>query len=173
MLGATTRPGKSLYGSTSPAASMPAVISGNSARPSCPMPYGHYRRMSDEDVASVIVYLRSLPAVRQSLPQTEIIFPVKYLIRSVPQPLTTPVTYDDLEPKDQVRRGERLVHLAGCIDCHTPAKQGQPIAGLDWGGGFGFPGPWGFVASANITPDPSGIPFYDEALFLEVMHTGS
>jgi hypothetical protein len=52
-------------------------------------------------------------------------------------------------------------------------KQGQPIAGLDWGGGFGFPGPWGFVASANITPDPSGIPFYDEALFQEVMHTGS
>ena len=104
------------------------------------MPYGHYRRMSDEDVASVIVYLRSLPAVRQSLPQTEIIFPVKYLIRSVPQPLTTPVTYDDLEPKDQVRRGERLVHLAGCIDCHTPAKQGQPIAGLDWAAGLGFPG---------------------------------
>jgi len=137
------------------------------------MPYVQYRRMSDEDVASVIVYLRSLPAVRQSLPQTEIIFPVKYLIRSVPQPLTTPVTYDDLEPKDQVRRGERLVHLAGCFDCHTPAKQGQPIAGLDWGGGFGFPGPWGFVASANITPDPSGIPFYDEALFLEVMRTGS
>jgi hypothetical protein len=137
------------------------------------MPYVQYRRMSDEDVASVIVYLRSLPAVRQSLPQTEIILPVKYLIRSVPQPLTTPVTYDDLEPKDQVRRGERLVHLAGCFDCHTPEKQGQPIAGLDWGGGFGFPGPWGFVASANITPDPSGIPFYDEALFLEVMRTGS
>ena len=137
------------------------------------MPYEQYRRMSDEDLASVIVYLRSLPAVRQSLPQTEIIFPVKYLIRSVPHPLTTPVTYDDLEPKDQVRRGERLVHLAGCSDCHTPMKQGQPIAGLDWGGGFGFPGPWGFVASANITPDPSGIPFYDEALFQEVMHTGS
>ena len=137
------------------------------------MPYEQYRRMSDEDLASVIVYLRSLPAVRQSLPQTEIIFPVKYLIRSVPQPLTTAVRYDDLEPKDQVRRGERLVHLAGCIDCHSPAKQGQAIAGLDWGGGFGFPGPWGFVASANITPDPSGIPFYDEALFLEVLHTGS
>ena len=137
------------------------------------MPYEQYRRMSDEDLASVIVYLRSLPAVRQSLPRTEIIFPVKYLIRSVPQPLTTPVTYDDLELKDQVRRGGRLVHLAGCVDCHTPAKQGQAIAGLDWGGGFGFPGPWGFVASANITPDPSGIPFYDEALFLEVMRTGS
>jgi hypothetical protein len=32
--------------------------------------------------------------------------------------------------------------------------------------------PWGNVASANITPDPSGISYYDEALFLEVMRTG-
>src|SRR6266851_5242442 len=28
------------------------------------------------------------------------------------------------------------------------------------------------VASANLTPDPTGIPYYDEALFLQVMHTG-
>jgi hypothetical protein len=28
------------------------------------------------------------------------------------------------------------------------------------------------VASANITPDPSGIPYYDEALFLEMIRTG-
>jgi hypothetical protein len=28
------------------------------------------------------------------------------------------------------------------------------------------------VASANITPDPSGISYYDEALFLEMIRTG-
>jgi predicted HAD superfamily phosphohydrolase len=33
-------------------------------------------------------------------------------------------------------------------------------------------GPWGEVSTANITPDPSGISYYDEALFLEVMRTG-
>jgi hypothetical protein len=33
-------------------------------------------------------------------------------------------------------------------------------------------GPWGRVASANITPDPSGIPYYDEALFLNIIRTG-
>lgn len=42
------------------------------------MPYTFFRRMSDEDLASVIVYLRSLPPVRNPLPPTEIIFPVKY-----------------------------------------------------------------------------------------------
>src|SRR5579864_7626037 len=52
------------------------------------MPYARYREMSDEDLASVVVYLRSLPAVHNPLPNTQIIFPVKYLIRNAPQPLT-------------------------------------------------------------------------------------
>jgi predicted HAD superfamily phosphohydrolase len=33
-------------------------------------------------------------------------------------------------------------------------------------------GPWGDVATANITPDASGIGYYDEALFLQAMRTG-
>jgi hypothetical protein len=43
---------------------------------------------------------------------------------------------------------------------------------MDFAGGFPFTGPWATVASANITPDPSGVSYYDEALFLNVMHTG-
>jgi len=134
------------------------------------MPYSHYREMTDEDVASVVVYLRSLPAVRNPVPPTEIIFPVKYLIRSAPKPLTSPV--NEPSSSDLAKRGARLVNLAGCVDCHTPQVRGENVPGLDFAGGFPFAGPWGFVASENITPDPSGISYYDEALFLEVMHTG-
>ena len=36
--------------------------------------------MSDEDLASVIVYIRSIPPVHKALPKTEIIFLVKYLM---------------------------------------------------------------------------------------------
>jgi mono/diheme cytochrome c family protein len=135
------------------------------------MPYEHFRRMSDEDVASVIVYLRWLPAVRNALPATDIIFPVKYLIRSVPKPLDAAVS--EPEFTDPAKRGEQLINLAGCLDCHTPADKGQPVPGMMGGGGFRFPGPWGFVASANITQDPSGIPYYDEALFIDVLRSGS
>ncbi|HEY4661201.1 MAG TPA: cytochrome c, partial [Terriglobales bacterium] len=60
------------------------------------MPYTHYRTMPDEDLASVVVYLRSLPPVRNSSPKTEIIFPVKYLIRNAPHPITAPVPQPDL-----------------------------------------------------------------------------
>jgi mono/diheme cytochrome c family protein len=134
------------------------------------MPYQHLRHMSDEDLASIIVFLRSLPPVHHSLPKTAIIFPVKYLIRSVPQPVTAPVPAPDLSTP--VKRGEYLATLAHCADCHTPQRQGQPIAGLEYAGGFILQGPWGRVASANITPDPSGISYYDDMLFLQVMRTG-
>jgi hypothetical protein len=135
------------------------------------MPYTHYREMSDEDLASVIVYLRSLPAVRRELPKTEIIFPVKYLIRSVPEPVTSPVG-EGADASDPVKHGSHLVNLAGCGDCHTPQVRGESLPGLEFAGGAVFSGPWGNVASANITPDASGIPYYDEALFVQVIHSG-
>jgi hypothetical protein len=129
------------------------------------MPYQHYRNMSDEDLASVVVYLRSLPAVDNQLPATEIIFPVRYLIRSAPEPIAAPVA--DVVFSDQLKYGTHLADQAGCIDCHTPQVRGQNVSGMDFAGGFPFTGPWGTVASANITPDSSGIPYYDEARFLK------
>ena len=134
------------------------------------MPYENYRHMPDEDVASVVVFLRSLPPVRNPLPNTEIIFPVKYLIRSVPQPLTDPVAAPDIS--DPVKRGAYLVTMAGCRDCHTPMDKGAPLPNMDMAGGQIFEGPWGNVATSNLTPDPSGIPYYDEILFLQAMRTG-
>jgi mono/diheme cytochrome c family protein len=134
------------------------------------MPYQHYHNMSDEDLASIVVYLRSLPPVRNPLPATKIIFPVKYLIRTAPQPVTVPVS--DVGSADQLKYGTHLADQAGCIDCHTPQVRGQSVPGMDFAGGFPFQGPWGKVASANITPDPSGISYYDEALFLNVMRAG-
>lgn len=135
------------------------------------MPYLAFRHMSDEDLASVIVYLRSLPAVHKQQPTTELIFPVKYLIRNVPEPLDAPVPEPDVSTPE--KRGKYLVTIAGCTDCHTPQDaHGQPLPGMDFGGGFILDGPWGRVASANITPDPSGISYYDQAIFTQVIRTG-
>lgn len=134
------------------------------------MPYLKFRAMSDEDVASIVVYLRSLPPIRHSLAPTVINFPVKYLIRSAPEPITSPVSTPN--PSDRLKWGEYLVTLGACSECHTPSEQGKAIEGLDYAGGAVFSGPFGVVAAANITPDPSGIAYYDEALFVEIMRTG-
>jgi mono/diheme cytochrome c family protein len=135
------------------------------------MPYKKFASLSDEDLASVIVYIRSIPPVRKALPKTELIFPVNYLIRSIPKPITAPVPTPDLSTP--AKRGEFLVYVADCSGCHTPiTDKGEPIAGLEFGGGQIFKGPWGTVATANLTPDPTGIPYYDEAMFVDTIRTG-
>jgi len=135
------------------------------------MPYPDFRAMSDEDLASIIVYLRSLPPVRKQLPATDLIFPVNYLIRNVPRPLDASLPEPDVSTPE--KRGKYLVTIAGCEDCHTPQDaHGKPLPGMDFAGGFILDGPWGRVASSNITPDPSGIPYYDQAMFTQVIRTG-
>jgi hypothetical protein len=43
---------------------------------------------------------------------------------------------------------------------------------MDFAGGFVLQGPTGRVASSNITPDASGISYYDETLFVKALHEG-
>jgi mono/diheme cytochrome c family protein len=133
------------------------------------MPYEAYRTLSDEDVASIVVYMRSVVPVRNPLPPTKVDFPVNYLIRGAPQPLTHPVS----GPSPQASPAERGKYLVtvGC-GCHIAADRKGPIRGLEYGGGEHLEGPWGEVTSANITLDASGISYYDEATFIEAMRTG-
>src|SRR5262249_13735084 len=99
------------------------------------MPYMDLRHMSDEDLASVIVYLRSLPPVHKQQPPRELIFRVKSLTRNVPEPLDAPVPEADVSTPE--KRGKYLVTIAGCRDCHTPQDgHGQPLPGMSFAGGF-------------------------------------
>ncbi len=136
------------------------------------MPYQNFRHLSDEDLASIIVYIRSVPPVKNALPKTQINFPVNRLIMGVPAPITEPVKDPDLSTPRA--RGEHLVTLANCADCHTPQDaNGQQMQNLAFAGGFELNGLGGKkVAAANITQDASGIPYYDEATFIKTIRTG-
>lgn len=136
------------------------------------MPYQNFRGMSDEDLASVIVFLRSLPPIRHNLPKTAIAFPVKYLIKGLPQPVTSPVSAPLVS--DRVQWGKYLVRMANCADCHTArGAHGERIPGMEFAGGMSIHVERVSSASANLTPDASGIPYYDEALFISTLRTGS
>src|SRR5579871_3683062 len=132
------------------------------------MPYLDYRNLSDEDLASVVVYLRSLAPVHSVMPKPQIPFPLSRIINAGPEPILAPV---GSTAADRVSRGHYLAQVGGCIDCHTPEdKMHHPIQGMELAGGKqieGFP-----ARSANLTPDPSGISYYDESLFVTVMRTG-
>jgi mono/diheme cytochrome c family protein len=136
------------------------------------MPYQRFRNMADEDLASIVVYLRSLPPVRNQLPKSNVPFPVKYLINGVPQPVDGPVAADLSTPEKRGRYDVEV--LAACGDCHsTQDSQGNLVAGMDYAGGMELPfAGRKVIYSSNITPSVNGIPYYTEELFVEAMRTG-
>ncbi|HUF47327.1 MAG TPA: c-type cytochrome [Vicinamibacterales bacterium] len=137
------------------------------------MPYMDYAEMDDEDVASIVVYLRTLTPVRHVVPARALPFPLEYIVKTMPKPL--PASRPARPRSTPAERGAYLVTLAGCEACHTPADGGQPIPALAFGGGALFQDPGRDMAplvTSNITSAPSGIAHYDEAFFIEVMRTG-
>jgi cytochrome c len=134
------------------------------------MPYEHFRSMPDEDLASVIVYLRSLKPVRNPLPPTAIPFPLRRLINGVPAPIEGPVTADLSTPE---KRGRHIVEIAACSECHSTSDGGNKVPGFAFAGGTELPYEGRkTIHTANITPAVNGIPYYTEDLFVEVMRTG-
>ena len=133
------------------------------------MPYEFYSAMSDEDVASIIVYLRSIPATRNPLPPPK---SPDHIVAPFAKSITAPVPIPDLSTP--VKRGAYLVQIGTCQWCHTLRDESrQPLPGLEFAGGDLIePNPYGLATSANITPDPSGISYYNEATFLKVIHSG-
>lgn len=136
------------------------------------MPYRNYRLMSDEDLSAVIAYIRTVPAIRRVAPPTEVPFPASRFINLEPKRIDDPIPPPDMSTP--AKRGEYLTALASCTDCHTPmTPQGQFVEGMFLAGGnmrqHEQRAP---AAAANLTPSPSGIPYYTEDLFIEVMRTG-
>jgi hypothetical protein len=139
------------------------------------MPYQDFAKMTDEDIASVVVYIRTVPPVKNRVPERKLVFPLNFIVNTIPEPITShPAPPARTSPE---ARGEYLVRaVAGCAGCHTPTDdQGKPLPGLEFGGGAVFHDPaqnGKEVFSVNITQDPSGIAHYDEDLFVQTLHTG-
>jgi hypothetical protein len=102
----------------------------------------------------------------------------------------------------QVKRGEYLVTIGLCHDCHTPLAAGPdgpapdmkralsghpqnvivkapPPSSEPWMGGFSstltaWSGPWGVSFSANLTPDPETgrLRDFTEQQFVQTLRTG-
>lgn len=103
---------------------------------------------------------------------------------------------------DAVKRGEYLVTIMACHDCHTPFKNGPngpepdmtrslsghpaamgkmpPVGKLNqpwlWSGAAtntAFAGPWGVSYAVNLTPDPkTGTGIWNEQMFVQAIRTG-
>lgn len=139
------------------------------------MPYFYFRNLSDEDLASVIVYERSLPPVHIKRPKTSLTPQLK----NVFQPLSAITHVPEPDHSDRVKYGEYLVNGGHCDACHTPTDdKGTPLPGMSFSGGAPLVGPWEggkkieTVNALNLTPDPSGISYFDELMFIDVIRHG-
>ncbi|MCW5696738.1 MAG: c-type cytochrome [Bauldia sp.] len=113
-----------------------------------PMPVGMYNLMSDDDAMSIALYLKSIPAVFNEVPEATYNIPKGEYGPAPGGP--TP------SPDDPVAYGGYLATVAHCFDCHTPRNEdGSPDFSRAGAGGFLMQAlPNGeAVYSANITSD--------------------
>jgi len=125
------------------------------------MPSEIFRNMSDEDVQSVVAYLRSQPAIEPDTPRARLnvvgailvnIFP----LFTVQAPITAPIVAPPEAPTAEY--GEYLVSNLGCRVCHGPDLTGGVASG------FGPPpGP-------NLTQI---VPNWSEEQFMSFIRTGA
>jgi mono/diheme cytochrome c family protein len=126
------------------------------------------RALSDEDLASIVVYLRTIPAVRRPMPAAI----NRSLQSAAPRP-STPVNVPEPSLNDPARRGEYLASIADCGSCHTADAVQAPLHDKKFSGGkLVSDNPEHYAVTPNITMDPSGIGYYDAAMFVRVLRTG-
>lgn len=131
------------------------------------MPYLFFRELSQEDLFSIIAYIRSLKPVDYQPPKRELVAPIEVLVSSTPPPWTPKPTPDR---KNTVEYGKYLVTVASCYECHTQMENGEFITDMAFAGGYRFDLPSGNTAfSQNITPDvETGIGSWDRQTFINV-----
>lgn len=128
------------------------------------MPYPHYGTLTEEDLYSIIAYVRSLEPIKKDIPASTSTFPINFIINTMPQPANFSSTPDK---NNKVEYGRYLTNMAGCIECHTQQEKGQLLDGVHFAGGFQFKLPMGTVVSPNITPDKAtGIGTWNTDMFV-------
>lgn len=131
------------------------------------MPVRDWATMADEDVAAIVAYVRSVPAVdRES--QRSTVGPMGralYVAGQLPLFESELIAHDGIErvrPATgvSVEYGRYLAQIGGCMGCHGSTLSGGKIPGT----------PPDFKPAANLTP--SGIGHYTEADFFRALREG-
>ena len=123
------------------------------------------------------------------------------LTGAIARAVTTEPTTPAATRQARIARGEYLVSIMGCHDCHTPFVEGPngwapdmsraltghpgdvvmpppPPAAGRWNvsattTNTAWAGPWGVSFTANLTPDPeTGLGRWTEEMFVATMRTG-
>ena len=148
-----------------------------------PMLIPVYRHLSDNDVKSIVLFLRTLPYVKNDLPRSKYKFPL-------------PASYGpsvnnvaDISDKNKIEYGAYLAGpVAHCTLCHSDwGEDGKGIMNLfmnppDYNGlmtlpglghgGMKMKGPWGISIASNITSHPTALGSYNDGELKKIITKG-
>jgi mono/diheme cytochrome c family protein len=124
-----------------------------------PMSFHFYNKVSDSDAYAIAAYLKTVPAIRNVVPESTFQIPL------AAQPPASNVP--DVLRADPVKYGEYLAGPIGhCMDCHTTYVMGAIDYGQLGRGGNVYARPfiydWAAI-SANITPHADGLGGWTDA----------
>ena len=120
-----------------------------------------FAAMSDQDVADLVAYLRTLEPVANEIPERALNFEPAAFEPSQTPPATAPT--------EGVDRGRYLATLARCGQCHTPSNEdGSPNMDLLLAGA-----PFRDTVAPNLTPDSAtGLGDWGEEEIVDFLTTG-
>lgn len=137
-------------------------------RPALVMPSEDYNRFTNDDLAALVGYLRSMPALKGGETVLELPLPMRALYGFGAIPDAAGRIDHSLPPQQPVEAGVNIRHGAYvanmCIGCHGEKLSGGKIPG----------GPPDWPAAANITPgDGNAMAHYKSAeSFAAMMRSG-
>lgn len=132
------------------------------------MPAEDYQHLADDDVAAIVAYLRSVPAVDRAPGQTALrpvgrtlvaanILPL-YVAERIDHARVAPTT---MVADTSLAYGEYLANVGGCTGCHGPGLGGGPIPGM----------PPETPPASNLTP--TGLSKYTDEQLETILRTGA
>ena len=119
-------------------------------------PANYFSVMTDDDVLSIVAYLRTLRRIPPRAGAKRTAGPRHESVQPSVAPMRTGTALS------ATQRGEHLVHLGECMGCHTPARaDGNPVRELTLAGGrrFRIEKGVGSEVSSFVSDLPVGVSF--------------
>ena len=128
------------------------------------MPFDVYLYLDEEDIYSIIAYIRTLEPIANDTPPRR----PSRMMQMIGNIRALPAAPWEIDAADPVQRGEKIAVIQGCRFCHTPAdERRQALPGMTNAGGLELIANGKPVYTSNITPDiETGIGAWSEEQFI-------